>query len=461
MNIKKENIGDLHEIITIELAPEDYQNQVMKSLKNLKQTIEIPGFRKKMIPIEIIDKRHGESIRGEEISKLAEAKITEYIHENELSLIFNPIYCKEKSVADFTKNGNFSFSYEVGIRPEIKINYDDLKDIIYYKVIVSEEDIDERIMYLRKQIGKFSSTETVAENDILLVNVSYIDEDRTFISNLQINNVKEEELSLFLGKHLHEEMDIDTAKVFKTNADRSAFLKLKIEEVEKIEAAPTNVRIRIEAIHHIDPADIDTHFFEYFFPDGSVTTEAGLREYLKEQIELQFKFETDMLYRTVIMEKLINNISPIMVLPDVFVKRYFSTVTQQDKEPSAVAEIEENYDELRKSLVHKLITEQMIADLEISVYYEEISSYIENAVRQKYLGSAILPDEVIEEQIQKYTVELLKEKDNINNTINSIISYKLEQALKGKLNPEIKELFCSELLNELKKKDNPEIEDKK
>ncbi|MDR2409235.1 MAG: trigger factor family protein [Bacteroidales bacterium] len=451
MNIKKENISDLHELITIELDQEDYQPQVMKSLKDLKQKMELPGFRKKMIPLELINKKHGKFIRGEEISKLAEVKIQEYIRENELSLLFSPVYCKDKSIVDFDQEGNFSFSFEVGIRPEIRINYDEVKDVIYYKIIATDKEIDEKIMSLRNRAGAFSSTETIVDNDVLLVTVSYTDEEKTFISTLPLSYLTKETLNQFIGKNLHDEMDIDTTKVFISDTERSTFLKLKIEELE---TAPVTVHIKINSIHHLEPADIDAHFFELFFPDGNVTTETELREYIGNQLGQQNVPNLDLLYRSDVIEKLTNNIFPVLVLPDIFIKKYLIATANEKKTPE---HIEEGYSKIKYELVQRLISEQIITDLNINVYYQEIVTYIENIVRQKYFGTTALLDENQEEQIRNYTLELMKEKDNVSNTVSTIVLCKCAQELKAKLNPTIKELSSDEMVSELKERTQPKI----
>ena len=50
MNIVRENIGNLNEHITVELAPADYQEAVEKTLKDLRRRANIPGFRAGHVP---------------------------------------------------------------------------------------------------------------------------------------------------------------------------------------------------------------------------------------------------------------------------------------------------------------------------------------------------------------------------------------------------------------------------
>lgn len=51
MNILRENIEQLNDVITIEITPDDYREKVDKSLKDLRRKANIPGFRIGHVPI--------------------------------------------------------------------------------------------------------------------------------------------------------------------------------------------------------------------------------------------------------------------------------------------------------------------------------------------------------------------------------------------------------------------------
>lgn len=440
MNIRKENIGDLHEMITIELVPEDYQSQVRKSLNNLRQTVNIPGFRKKMVPIEIIKKIHGKSVRGEEITKLMENKIFAYIQENNLNVFFNPIPRTDKVVADFDRDGDFSFSFEIGLCPEIKINYDDLKDVVIYKVVATEQEIDEKVKILQANASTFSSTETVAQGDILLVSVFF--QDKEFTSTLRLDYIKSEEQEPIIGKRLHEEMDIDTEKMFVNDYARSTFLNLKIEELE---TAPVNVHIKINAIHHQEIPDIDEKFFTEMFPDGTITTEAVLRENIKIQIEQMAIPNINLLYHKKIMAALTDNISSTLILPDALIKKYFVEVLKE----YTLETIDENYVEIKRTLILQLINQQLLNDFNIAVYQNEIINSIYQHGRQQYFGAIDFLNEEQEEQLKSYTKEIMKDKNNITHVYNNLVLNKTIQKLKETLNPTVKEIFYDEFMKEV------------
>ncbi|MBQ6821410.1 MAG: trigger factor family protein, partial [Bacteroidales bacterium] len=60
MNLTKKQIDDLNLELTLEIAPEDYQEAVRKKLAERRRTAEFKGFRKGMVPASLIKRVYGE-----------------------------------------------------------------------------------------------------------------------------------------------------------------------------------------------------------------------------------------------------------------------------------------------------------------------------------------------------------------------------------------------------------------
>jgi trigger factor len=451
MEIKREDIGNLNELITIHIAPEDYQAEVEKSLKELKRKANVPGFRKGNVPMGMINKMYGKSVLAEEITKLTNHKIFDYLKEEKLDILFEPLAHPEKTEGDFDKPADFSFSFEIGLRPEIKVNFDTAKKITNYKIVAEDKEIDTEVMSMRKRVGKFSSNEIVAEDDMLLVTVTPEEGDE-FTSSLILNYIKDSEMKNFVGKKLHDEMDIDTVKIFKSDYERSTFLKSKMEALE---TAPKKVHIKIDAIHHMEPADLDGEFFEKMFPDGQVTDEVGLRENIKKQIELRHVNDANMIYRNKVMEALLEA-TPVE-LPDEFIKKYLV----ETKEQYTNETIEETYPDIKKSVDFQLIEEQLTRDFEINIEKEEVMNYIESYIRQSYFGTTETLSKEQEDVVHRFVGEMVQKEENVKNAYENIFFEKLTQGFKNKLNPKVKELSFEKFVDEVTGKKEKETKETK
>jgi len=454
MNIKRENIGQLNELITIELEASDYQEKVSKSLKDLKRRANIPGFRQGYAPMGMIEKMYKKSLIAEEVSKMTNDEIYKYLTDNKLNILFEPIAHEDKTAGDFENAGNFSFTFEIGLRPDFTVNYADAKNVPLYKVIATEAEIDKEVMELRKRAGKFSSTEEVVEDDMLLVTVKPDSEAEEFTSSLPLSYVKDSELKSFIGKKLHAEMDVDTAKVFKSDYERSTFLKIKTDELEN---SAKKVHIKIDAIHHRELAEMNEAFFLQIFPDESVKDETALRQKIKAQIESRHETETNAVFRNKVLDILMEK--TVFELPDDFIKRYLS---QNGGEYTAES-IEEKYNDIRKSIAYQLLENQITQDCNIHVDQNDVLKYIESYVRLNYFGTLEKIDDEMEKQVASLVQTMLKNQENVKNTSDNLFFGQMTEGFKEKISPKSKEISFEDLIAELtnKKTEKPKSAPKK
>ncbi|MDD3281674.1 MAG: trigger factor, partial [Bacteroidales bacterium] len=319
MNILRENIEHLNDVITIEIDETDYHEQVEKSLKDLKRKANIPGFRPGHVPMGMISKMYKKSIVADEISKMINDNLLNYIKENDINILFEPLALPDKTKGDFEKEEeNFSFSFEIGIHPDFEVSYEKTKKINYLKINASEKEIEEEIKKLQHKMGKFSSTEEVVAEDMLLVTVlTEGDNKEEFTASLLLSYIKDKKQKEFIGKKIHDVIQINTTEIFKSDYERSTFLKTKVDDLVN---APVNISIKIDAIHHIEPAELNADFFEKAFPDSDVKDLKSLKESIKKQIELSYERDEKMLYRNKIMNELIEQTT--FELPDNFIKRF-------------------------------------------------------------------------------------------------------------------------------------------
>lgn len=91
MNISHENVDAINAVINVALAPEDYNPQVDKEIKAQAKKAKLPGFRPGQVPPGHIRRTYGKSILFDEINKLVNEKITNYIAENKLEVLGQPL----------------------------------------------------------------------------------------------------------------------------------------------------------------------------------------------------------------------------------------------------------------------------------------------------------------------------------------------------------------------------------
>ena len=96
MNVSFQNIDKVSGLLTVKLEKADYQEKVDKSLKTFRQKAQIPGFRKGMVPMNLVKKMYGKSVIAEEVNKLLSEKVYDYIKSNNVNMLGEPLPNEEK-----------------------------------------------------------------------------------------------------------------------------------------------------------------------------------------------------------------------------------------------------------------------------------------------------------------------------------------------------------------------------
>ena len=102
------------------------KSRVQTKLQDLRKKAKIPGFRQGHVPIGMIKKMAGASTMVEEINQILSKSINEYISENKLNILGNPIPKNEDdSDIDWNEQKDFEFEFELGFAPNIDFEYFD------------------------------------------------------------------------------------------------------------------------------------------------------------------------------------------------------------------------------------------------------------------------------------------------------------------------------------------------
>ena len=82
MNISFENPDKVNGLLTLTIEKDDYQADVEKALKDYRKRANIPGFRPGQVPMSMIKRQFGTSVKVDVINRMLGEKIYAYISEN-------------------------------------------------------------------------------------------------------------------------------------------------------------------------------------------------------------------------------------------------------------------------------------------------------------------------------------------------------------------------------------------
>jgi FKBP-type peptidyl-prolyl cis-trans isomerase (trigger factor) len=150
MHITKEDTGALTASIKMQITSEDYEEKVTKTLKDYQRKATIPGFRPGKVPSGMIAKMYRKGVLLDEINHLISENLQNYIEENQIKLLGNPVPDKEKSSSvDLDNQTEFEFYFDIGLSPEFELDLSGKFSVDYLAIKATEKMIDQNIEELR------------------------------------------------------------------------------------------------------------------------------------------------------------------------------------------------------------------------------------------------------------------------------------------------------------------------
>ena len=170
MKIDLKKIDKLNSTISISIEKKDYENKVDSVIKDYKSKINLPGFRKGHVPLSLIKKKYEKAIVVEETNKILSKSLNQYIVENNLKILGNPVPILDEK---FDWNIDvFNFKFEIGLSPKIKVDLNFKKSLIYHKINIENKTIEERIDYLQQQYGELKDEKKISDASELMFEFS-------------------------------------------------------------------------------------------------------------------------------------------------------------------------------------------------------------------------------------------------------------------------------------------------
>jgi trigger factor len=430
MNIVREDIDALNAILTVQITSSDYTSKVKNALEKHRKTAKIPGFRPGHVPMGLIQKQVGKSVLAEELNNLTNKALNDYIQENNLNLLGNPIPKSENgSTGDFDKPEDFSFSFEIGFSPAFELPISNNTAIDYPMVNVDSELVDKQIEDIRRRYGKLMSVEEVGEKDMVLGKFESINEDGTLKENGISHTTtisleflaKPEALEIFKGKKNGVTFPLDPVVVAKDQKDMASLIGVKEEELANIN---DSFQFTITDIKRMEMADLNAELFEKLFVSGEVSTEEELKERVASDLSNMFSKDSDALFTRFTFDYLMENTS--MDFPVDFLKRW---IVMSSEKPVTFEEIENDFDGYLKSLKWQLIQTKIFRDNQIQVPFGDVIEYTKGLIASNYAQYGIPAPE--DEELTKSASELLKNKEQLNGIYDRLAETKLTEYFKN------------------------------
>lgn len=428
--ITKENIGLLHEKLTVKLEKTDYLPSFEKALKEYSKKANIPGFRKGMVPTGLIKKMYGPSLFTDEVLKSVDRELIGYLENDKLDIFAQPLPLESDfKQLDVNNPSDYTFEFEVGMKPEF--NLPDLAKAATtrYVVNVTKEMIENEIDRLQNRHGNMKDEEKV-NTEFNVLNVTFVETDAE--GNEIENGVKKDNSILvkyfsekFRSKWMDKKVgdfELTQLKTAFDDKEREWIIKDLDLNPEDPTAADKYFKIEITKVGLLEKKELNEEFFNQQFPGAEIKTETEFRNKLKEQIQAYWAGMANNQIHDQVYHELVNHTE--IKFPEGFLKKWVKTQGEQekDKAPKTDEELEKEFPTFLNQLKWTLISDKIVQDAAIQVNPDEIRAFAKQQLFS-YMSGANLSDD--QPWVTDYVEKMMKDRKYVEDSYNRIQTQKI------------------------------------
>ena len=421
MKVSKKDIDKLNSVLSVSIEKTDYESKVEEVIKDYKKKANIPGFRKGHTPIGLIKKQYGISVKVDEINKLMQKGLSDYLGDEKLDILGNPLPV-EKNDLDWNAD-KITFDFEIGLSPEFEVSLKNKKAINSYEIDVDKKMIDDQIKNIQNQYGKLIAKTKI--EDGFEINGKFMNEefevDNT--SNFKLKDIKGKSNKESLKKlNIGDSIDLKTKDLFDKDSDLSFHLKTNDDNKDKVKS----IKFLLNEINEREPADLNQDLFDKLFGKDAIKSVTELKNKLKSDAESNFINQTD--------QKLLNDVTEYLIdntkfdLPVNFLKKWMQTAGENrlDEKEAAL-----EYEKSEKGLRYQLIESKIVKDNEIKIDHDQIKDFSKDLIKTQMKQYGQNSPE--EKELESISQRILSNKDEVKRISDQLLSKKLIDLFKSNL----------------------------
>ncbi len=441
MNISRENLDDLNAVIRIGIEPADYQPKVDEALLEYRKKARFDGFRPGKVPPGLVKKMYGKSIQAEEIQRLLSDTLNNYIHENKLKVLGEPLPNVNSPEVDWDTAETFEFHFDIAMAPDIALNITENDKINDYHIVVTHDMVDKQIEDYTRRFGSLQPSESITDEDVVkgdLCELSDHDHEHEHEHDhaepdhhhpihshgtlIYIKTIGDEAIKAqFLGAAVGDKLVFNPNTAFPNETDRASLLKVSREELSGIN---TDFEFTIAEISRFAAAEINQELFDKTFGEGAVDSVEAFRERIEEDLDRQMSRESQYKFHLDAKDKLMAETN--VPLPEEFLKRWM-LLTSKDENLTR-EQLDKDFPAFVGDLKWRMIKNTIIGEQKLEATEEEIREQAIWAAQSRYFQYGIYDAPV--EQLFKLADVLLKNEEEKTRIADVILENKVIEHVK-------------------------------
>jgi len=435
MKVNVTSSKGLESKLSVIVTKKEIQEKIDSKLDEVKDTINLKGFRPGKAPRELLKKQFGKALYGEVIEKTLNESAFQALKDNNIKPAGQP----KIDIKSSGEDKDLEFTIEVEKVPEIKKVELNKIQIEKYEVKADKNDLDTRLNQLAESSKKYNDkgdAKAAENNDLVEFNYEATVDGKSFDGN------KGEKLQIVLGKDLFIKGFDKQVIGAKKNEEKIVKVKLPDNYPKKeLAGKDSEFKCKITNIKSPEEQKID----DAFAKNMGAKDLADLKSMIEKQISREFESITDQLCKKEILDQLDKEFK--IELPKGMLEEESKTVEHTllhekmhekgEKDHSKIKLDDNDKKEVKKITERRVKLALVLAHIgeehSVKVSSQELQGELEKQLRM-YPGQ----EKTIREYYQKNPAELTKLRgpifeDKVMNLIKEKAKVKVKSVAKDEL----------------------------
>ncbi|MBR2202605.1 MAG: trigger factor [Prevotella sp.] len=432
-------------LMTIVIEEADYQDDVRKQLNDYRRRVNMPGFRPGQAPLPLIKKQVGPQIKVDVINKLVGNKIYDYIKENNINMLGEPMPHLGEEPIDLDQPAPYTMKFDIAVAPEMDIKLTKKNKIAYYDIEVEDKMIDQQIDSYASRGGSYEKVDDYQDGDMLKGDIRELNADgSTKEGGIEVSDAiilpsyikADDQKALFQGCKLGDILTINPKKAYPdSTVEISSLLKISKEEAENI---TSDFSYQITEISRYNKHAIDQELFNQVFGEGAVNSEKEFREKIAANLKEQMNENAQYRFLVDVREYVEKKLGKVEYDDELMKRIMLANNKEHDQEY-----VDKNYEASIKELTWHLAKNKLMEQCEIKLEDADVKAAAKDMARIQFAqyGMSNIP----EEYLDNYAEEMLKKPEQVDQFVNQAADRKLMTALKDVVTLDTKTITFDEL----------------
>jgi len=295
MQVSIESSKGLERQVKIGVPADKVESEVLQRLQKATKTVNIKGFRKGKVPLNVVKQYYGKAVRQEVIGEVVNSSFYEAIKQEDLQPVGQP------KIEDIVDKAGQDLQYKAifEVYPTVKLT--DLSKVSITRPVadITSDDLEKMIDVLQNQQASFDPSEKPAE-DGDQVNIDYVG---TLRGKKEFPGGTAEAQDLVLGSNSMIPGFEDG--LVGVSAGEETVLKLKFPKdyhAEEVKGKTVSFAVKVNSVAAKTLPPLDDEFFKLY------GVETGGEEKFREDVEANMQRELNNAIRTKVKNRIMDQL---------------------------------------------------------------------------------------------------------------------------------------------------------